>query len=289
MAYGEIDYFERLTTNAQEWAKYFDSVPREYDDRDISALALSRVIDQIMDILLQSLSDAIESAGIEDNEFARPLLKDKLLQVFNNYDIIQVAGGRVFFDAETIAGDQNDFMDGLNAARAALPQGEQLRTPAQKAQFWRVAVYPSYSSESGISQDTMGDYEAEEEDLWSQTIALRQSAWGDKAPYWFILEYGNAESKFAYPHTEPTRFLYKATYKANSLFEKVVSEIEVQSSNILENAALDYMRYPDTYSEYDVLSDFYASGERYYIYVTSTRKVGVALTSTYQELRRTYR
>jgi len=287
MVYGDIEYFELLTTNAQEWVQYFDSVPTEYDDRDIYALALSRTIDEIMSILLECLLDAINSAGIEDNEFRRPLLKDKLLQVFNNYDIIQVAGGTFFFDADTIAGDWNDFSDGITKARSQLPPGKAL-TPEQKSQFWRVAVYPSYSAQSGIGPDTMGDYEKEEGDLWSQTISFRQIAWGDKAPYWLILEYGNAENKLAYPHTEPSRFLSKATHRADALFKSAVREVEAESSNLLEDAAVEYANNPDSFSEYDVLRDFYASGERYYIYVTSTRRVGVALTSTFQTLRRTY-
>lgn len=284
MARGDVDYFSLLTSNAQEWVQYFENVPTEYDDRDIYALALSKTIDQIMNILLNSLEEAVESAGIEDNEFRRDLLKSKLLQVFNNYGIIQIAGGRLFFDAETIAGDWNDFSDGIEFARSMLPQPKKAVSPEQKARFWRIFVYPTYSGD-GEEED---DDEEGEGDLWSSTIRLRQMAWGDKAPYWLILEFGNSENKLAYPHTEPTRFLYKATLKAQSLYDAAVRSVEVESTNLLEDAAVEFADNPDSFEEYDVLRTFYAGSERYYIYITSTRKVGIALTSTYQTLRRQY-
>lgn len=283
----DIQYFEALTTNAADWANYFSTVAVEYDSTDIDAVALSECIYTIMDILMEELEDAINRAGTEDGEFKRPLLKDHLMQVFHNYDIIQIAGGTVHINAETVAGDINDFWDGIEAARANLP-GEGTMSAVQKANFWRHSVYPSYSSSSGITAQTMGDYEEEDEDLWSQTIAMRLQAWGDKAPYWLILEFGNAENELAYPHNEPTRFRYKAERRAQAVFDSAAERVEVQATNLVEDAAERFVNNPDAYQQYDVLEQFFSKGNLYYVYITSTRRVGVALEATYENLRSTY-
>jgi hypothetical protein len=273
-----------MTTNAREWADYFGKEESEVSDIDVYAVALSRTRDEIMDILMNHLEKAIEST----EEFVRKPLKDKLLQVFYDYDIIQIAGGSLTFNAKQVAGDWGDFWDGVNAARAAIA-GKKTLSPQQRAAFWRMFVWPSYSAGSAFEFDPENaDYDEEEEDLWSMTINLRQAAWGHKAPYWLILEMGNDEQDYAHPQNKPTNFLYNATIEAQKVFNYAVADVEVEATNLIEDAADRFIRDPELYDAYDVLESFWAEGRQYYVYITSTKRIGVALSESYYGLQRQY-
>lgn len=280
------ELLEHLSYNAKEWAAYLETKTTETAEYETDSIttAFGRVRQEILNIVMSELISAINST----DEFSRPPLKNGLISAFSKDELVKVTlNGDIYFNAEEVAGDSGDFWDGVNYARAAMGAGGKNRTPEQRANYWRIMVYPSYG---GGATGYEHEYDAEgvdaDEDLWSKTIAWRFSAWGDLAPYWIFLEHGNHGSSYAYPRNRATNFLYKARNKAQGIFDMALSEVEIEASNLVEDALAQFIENPEKYSQFDVLDEFYASGRKYYIYVTSTKRIGVALPETYRGLQR---
>ena len=282
------ELLERLSYSAEQWAIYLESKVQEgkAPSRDSIALAFGRVRREIYTIVSNELNRAISST----DEFQRPMLKGPLVRAFKDDSLVKVTtGGEIYFNTEEAAGGWDDFWDGVNYARSVFDTGKP-RTPEQKANFWRVMVYSSYTGGLGGDDE---EYDPEgmdaDEDLWSKTIALRNAGgWAGLAPYWLILEHGNKGNDYAYPQNDATNFLYHARLKAQSIFNMTLNEVELEASNKVTNALNDFINDPEKYPPYAVLDEFYAEGRRYYVYVTSTKLIGVALPETFRGLQRRY-
>lgn len=153
-------------------------------------------------VLSEMLVEAGLNAARETVEFAyEPLLK-RLEDNLSNPEHIYVKDGRVikFFDLD-IAGDYSDFISGVEEA------GGHTGTP-NAPRIWKYGIYAPVSKT--LNLDSLPTYE--------DVIEERLAAWGDKAPFWYFIEFGNLSYNRAFPQIKPTYFLRN--------FEKVVKKLE---------------------------------------------------------------
>jgi hypothetical protein len=275
------DYFDKLTANAQAWAQYFEQeAQRNLTPEVRHSQALFFVFDEIMATLLDELRRAIETT----EEYSYQPLRDNILEVFSNRSIVKtsLADDSIYFNAEGVAGDTGDLWDSIEYARQLI--GVSTNTSKeQKAAFWRNFIY----APARLGEGNEGMIE-EGSAMYQQVIELRLAGWRGLAPYWYWLEHGNEGSGLEFPSTGATNFLYKAQQKATALFKSALNRVDLETSNIIQEAAENYLQNPDTYTQFDVLGDFSFQGRQYLIYVTKTRLVGVALPSTVAGEQRGY-
>lgn len=159
-------------------------------------------------VLSEMLVEAGVQAAKESIEYAYEPLLERLTENLSNPDHIYVRNGKVikFFDTD-IAGDYDDFITGVEEAG-----GHTGTDIAPK--IWKYGIYAPVSKSFNL--DSLPSYD--------EVISERLSAWGDKAPFWYFIEFGNAGFDRAFPQVRPTYFLRK--------FEKVVRKIEGVSFDV---------------------------------------------------------
>lgn len=250
--------YSRLTNNAKKWAGFFeqrlDSVSA---NSDVFALALSRIYQNLKDILISELDKAIDAAP----EYSYEPMNDRLHTAFSKDGIIAVTeSGIVYIKAEEYAGSRQDFWDGIRAARLLVSKGRGTNR-AKRAAYWQM-IYGAYmAGDSGV---------------YDKTISARLSAWKDLAPYWLYLNHGNSNSKYAFPVNRPTRFVEKAEKKCTKLLaSEVIRVLDEERRLIADNLNQFYVN-TDKFDPSTRLRTFYDSGRRYRIYVTKTKRIGVS-------------
>lgn len=253
----DVAYFERITYNAENWANYFLEEGVQRDQVDKYAEALRRTQRAILAIISNSIKLAI--AG--HTEYSRySWMQVELITAFNNPDIIRIDPVTGVLDliigAEEEAGSWEDYDVGVLAAYEELEMGTG-KSPAKRAQIWKDIIWPD-------------DY------LYSKTMAARRRGWGDKAPWWNWLEVGNEGLDGAFPQNSSTSFLFLAQDEARTLFNTTLESVENEEFNIVEQAWTRFINDPESYEPYDVLGEFYSKGKKYKIYITATRRLGVA-------------
>ena len=255
----DVAYFERITYNAENWANYFLEEGVQRDQVDKYAEALRRTQTAILAVISNSIKLAI--AG--HTEYSRySWMQDELITAFNNPDIIRIDPVTGVLDlitgAEEEAGSWEDFWSGYESALAEIAPNAHRATPEKRAQIWQDIVWPD-------------DYK------YSRTMAARRKAWGDKAPWWNWLEVGNEGMDGAFPQNSATSFLFLAQDEARMLLNETLESVENEEFNVVEQAWTRFINDPESYEPYDVLGEFYAEGKKYKIYITATRRLGVAL------------
>ena len=251
----DIGYFEKMTFAAKEWADWYQTNVIERDEDEKRALALGRIQKQIVNIILDSINNKIES----NKEYDRyNWMKADLRRQFRNVEIINVTDDNevdLFTGAEQFVGNQMDFWEGYFAAKAELGLGE--KSGPSAAAFWKNIVWPK-------------DY------YYSRTMAARKRAWGEKSPWWYWLEFGTKSWEGAHPDYDGTGFLALAQEEATQLLRLELEHIELEEFNIVEQTFARYEADPTAHAPGDELDYFYANGIRYLIYVRPTGKMGVA-------------
>ena len=253
----DVQYFEDMTYNARQWAEYFFEEGVNRNQKDRFAETLRRTQRAILLIISASIKTNTEG----HKEYGRlGWMTSELITAFNNPDIIRVDPITGIIDlykgAEDVAGTLEDYDAGVLAAYAELEMGTG-KSPEKRAQIWKDIIWPN-------------DY------LYSRTMAARRRGWGNKAPWWNWLEYGNEGMAGAWPESGATSFLFLAQDEANELFQTTLDSVENEEYNLVEQAYTRFVLDPDTYSVHDVLGEFYKEGKKYKIYVTSTLRLGVA-------------
>lgn len=128
-----------------------------------------------------------------------------------NGEVVRVFNPRV-------GGTASDFRRGMQAGGSKLPGSAGERA----AKIWKYGIYipavegtqPTYhSTERWITRHPDVNYDS--------VIEKRLSAWGDKAPYWYLINYGNAGYNRAYPTFPPTNFIEKTEVAARRLAKDV--------------------------------------------------------------------
>lgn len=134
---------------------------------------------------------------------------------------------------EDFAGTASDFEQARHPSKN--PQGLRYR-------FWRYGIY---------ARDVEGEYEPSDQTWfnkavdnlpsYSEIIDERLSIWGEKAPYWYFIEYGTTGGGRAYPSFPGTFFITNFTIKAQEavmkMFDDAVREYKDAAIKAINDAA----------------------------------------------------
>jgi len=280
--------FDGITRNALGWESYFKEAKSDPNvEKDRISRAFGIVKGRSYGIIKSGIEHAIDMAPIGDeNEFARETIKGPLLDAFLSDEMLRVTeDGYVYLNAEGIAGDDADLWDGISSARAVLKRSDKELSPVQKANFWRHVVYPSYSGASGTGDTGSSE---DEEDLWTLTMGTRFSFWKGLAPYWIFLENGNVNfgrgEGIPFPRNRATNFKMRIERELNRIMDLALLEVDSLESNVIDETMNNFIQDPENRQPYDILEEFYSDSRKYYVYITPTRKIGVALETSYKRM-----
>lgn len=189
----------------------------------------------LMNAFVQEAIDAMNSTPEYSTSEAEPLRK----QLIQNLSAIGGDGrpvhvrvtedGRTTIFNRDFAGTAGDFA----AAKYNSPRPQPLRL-----RFWKYGIY---------AKDVEGNYEpstvpwfnkaVDKLPSYSEIIDERLSIWGEKAPYWYFIEYGTTGGGRGYPSFPGTFFIM--SFKSNAaeavikLKEDIIREFtEVATTNI---------------------------------------------------------
>ena len=277
----------KTTYNAGQWAIALEEYVAQRPDDDKQAKSYGKARKKVMIVLMGNLRDAIAApaGGHGPGEFDTSALREPLLAAFDNEEIFQVFDGYVDLEegAYLLAGDEQDWADGIAAARESLGLGGGKFTAAQRAKFWRDFIYgpARIGMDENIYSDEEDDYSEDArlqgKEWYDTTIQVRLMEWEGGAPYWVILEFGNQESNLAFPKFKGTHFLERSRREAQLIYDKEILDVENQEENIVLREVANFLDSPDDFEPYDILAEFYADSKKYHVYVTKRRRIGVAL------------
>src|SRR5574341_1751015 len=158
----------------------------------------------ILDAFIIEASKATDTMPEYSNPAARPL-RERLLQ-----NLMSMQGNRpihvrvlspsnVFIFDEIFAGTADD----LEMSRHPSKNSQSLRY-----RFWKYGIY---------KKDVEGDYQKADQEWFNKAvdrlpsyedvISERLGEWGNKAPFWYFIEYGNLGAGKAYPQFGGTFFI----------------------------------------------------------------------------------
>ena len=188
-----------IKTNVEEILKNKD----RYGDTSGVDLALSEVLSEA---LIEAGKKAIDSIP----EYEYPPLKNRFLENLSKPEHIKISGNRVHIFDESVAGTYAELLSGQDAARG------HTGTPQAPAS-WKYGIYmPSQEgggwSDSMISRLGLPTY--------SEIIETRLAKWGDKSPYWYFIENGNAGNSRAYPSFGGTGFIDQLRSKVPDIIRR---------------------------------------------------------------------
>jgi hypothetical protein len=245
---------------------------QEIDVDRIFEAARIEVIDQIRELLLDNLRNAIEQVP----EFQYPELEERLLSVFSFPEMVGFSGDSVVIYAPSVAGDQYDWYRVLAAAKAEYSTGA--LSPAKALEFWTERVYKP-AREGGtpgsyLRNDNF-DYGAYGDRAYRKAIDARLDH-TTRAPFWIWLEYGVDASH--YPSYGGTSFVAKTVAEANELYRETLLSLSEEILSAVSEEVTEFFRNPEVYEPGQVLGRVEGlSGRQYILRVLGTRRLGVSL------------
>lgn len=181
-------------------------------------------IDSVLQEVVQTmLIDFAQRAAISTREYAYPPLLDRLLENLSNPEHVVVQNGRVikFFD-EKIAGTAQDFYSGVEET------GGHTGTDIAPS-IWKYGIYTPASFWRGGK----GSKYFKNLPSYEEVISERLDAWGDKAPYWYLIEHGNAGGGREFPSIRPTNFLKNLS--------RAVKKVEVTATDVIQTLTAEFV------------------------------------------------
>lgn len=288
--------YGRLTKRANDWAIAIESISKykenresffEYssaDDLNIQLTVIKENMYSLLRIFLSNLEEAMTQVEYKrHSEFGHLLA----LKIEYNIDLILnalVVDGEygAFRKMEEVSGDLSDFYEGVEQAREVLIDEGKMTgkgNQGQRARFWKNVVWPT-------------------DDLYNDTIDIRMKAWGDLAPYWMLIEYGNFGNSGAYPQFTQTNFFHNSVIEAKVVIEeltfakkqyyeavegseelRIEEEYNQKELNLIYSAQENFLKNPDLFSPGEILGTFknLETQKEYEIYITSRKKIGTRL------------
>lgn len=212
--------------------------------QDAVANARSTTREMVAKRLVKNLEDVTE----EHPEYDYPPLRQHLIDVFSNYDIITVHPHslrvRIMQNVPSVAGTYEDLLAGWPHRAETLlfdipgiyVQKSSLRSRAYRV--WKYGIYRpareggggfvfGYRTGKGFSlgpKEMPGRYPRKVVADYDAVIAERLALWGDKAPYWWFLEFGNRNFKNAYPKFDGTSFISTTEMEAEEFGAIAIQE-----------------------------------------------------------------
>lgn len=254
------------------------------------AMAVERLEGHDMAILLGNLETAIVRSG----EYDDPDFRERLFSVFSNEEIIQYSreGVDIKNPAESIAGNPGDLRQGIDAARTVLGLGKLTREEA--ALFWKERIYrPAREGllRPRFFKKNVGFYKGAKRGekipfdyvsygimKYRATVEARLSAWGDKAPFWIWLNYGNAGEKGEYPSVSPTMFVETSEVEINIMLQAEITALADEFTDAVGKEVENFLRNPETYEPGSELALFEVGDIQFRLGVTQGGELSVRRT-----------
>ena len=287
------------------------SVVRDMDIQreNIWKTAFMDVYDTRLSSAINILAQETQKAIISTNEYNTPPLRGPLMEAASDPNSIEFEPSPDFTSIIAIvrldktAGTIEDYATAVEAARNLLGVGKGKGNPSV---FWARMYAASRGLSSGralTSARGISGERARLRRLYNDTIEARLSQLMEnaKAPYWFLIDVGNAGtmggSGFPFPAIAPTGFTRIAEEKIESLFNETYSGKLAQLTErfLTEAADLNDLssdiddaiagRNPNRFKPGRVLAEIAIGNTRYKLYITKTKKFGFAQRPRFWELR----
>jgi len=200
-------------------------------DQQVFDTVSEEVIDRGKRVFLENAREAV----IATREYDYPPFRERLFSVVEDSGLISIkkidSGGRVNIHMNTVAGNLDDYIEGVKFARKQLNVG---RTPPETAsKIWAEKIYGVDREGKKVTKKYKGRYKKHgkgTKDIterykgkYKKTIELRLSKLSSIAPFWPIIEYGTEmfpdEGGYAYPRFEATGFVEKTRIQLQNLFD----------------------------------------------------------------------
>lgn len=134
-------------------------------------------------------------------------LKDQFLRNIDDSNHVRIVGHTIKVFDEELAGTATDFMAGWNATRSKFKLD---RPKYEILENWKYGIYVP-SREAGEVDDWDKFRQVQAKFGWpsyDEVISARLAVWGEKAPYWYFINYGNMGIG-AHPQMTATYFVEK--------------------------------------------------------------------------------
>lgn len=257
---------------------------------------LSMAIDRIEGLDETILIDNLEAAIVQSGEYDYPEFRERLFAVFTNPEMLEYtrSGVDILNPAYRIAGNPGDLQQGIDAARAELGMG--MLTRENAALFWKERIYrpareglkrPQFFKKNlgfykgaGRGQRIPYNYAAYGIMKYEETIGTRLSAWGEKAPFWIWLNFGNIGEGGEYPTIHPTRFVEQSEIEINLLLQDEIISLTNEFTDAVNEEIENFLRNPESYQLGVELAKFDFEGAQFRLGVTpesgdiSVRRIG---------------
>lgn len=174
----------------------------QYGDTSEVDLAITQILSEA---LVEAGKKAIESIP----EYEYEPLKQRFLENLARPEHVIISGNKIKIFDEKTAGTAGDLISGQEAAGGHTGT---LQAPI----VWKYGIYLPYLG-AGWSDSKRGNMELPE---YSQVIEERLAAWGDKAPYWYFIENGNAGNSRAFPNFSGTGFIAQLQAKVSDIVRR---------------------------------------------------------------------
>lgn len=222
---------------------------RQLSEAQLEEAARNNAREIIIMSARSTLLELADAATRDHKEFGYEPLRQHLLNNLRKDEHYQVSpdlSSIDIFDPE-IAGTAADMTAGQQAAWASNNGTDQ-----QRLYCWKYGIYKP-SVEGMNKQPQFEDYPTYEE-----ILDKRLSTWGDKAPYWYFIEYGNVSGGEAYPSFSGAGFVEETRMRAQEflvdglnvaidmLRKQLDSAIEKQSNNLDNVVKMEITRIPTT-------------------------------------------
>jgi hypothetical protein len=253
-----------------------------------AGMVASEIIDDAYAILLEELRAAIA----QSQEYDYPEFSEKLIEVFSRPGIITITKDTVdiYSGAIRVAGDWGDLWMGVNAARAALGVGK--LDKGRALAFWRERIYrpareglkrprlfkknKGFYRGAGRGERIPFDYSAYGIMKYGTTLDARLTLWGEKAPYWLWLHFGNTQKGGGgYPTVRPTFFVRTAEKKIDALYRQEIIRIVNEFTEAVSREVQQFLQHPEAYTPGQELAVFEAASGSFRLGVTPTGQLGV--------------
>lgn len=240
---------EALTKLNDEIFRLSNYITRLQDDRWGGALktkAQGHAFNKVSEVAKQTLHRNASEAIVSTKEYDFPGLGERLLNVINSDDKVitivrQGKTARVRVNLNDTAGRLEEYAKAVKAAREELGVGKTSGKTA--SQMWAEKVYKvdreggsvaKKSQKKGrgrgsrvVAKDVTEKYRGK----YHRTIQARVHNFTNPAPWWSLLNNGNASGRLSggsggepYPAIPPTKFVSKTIVELKSLYESLYNE-----------------------------------------------------------------
>ena len=292
-----------ITYNLNRWIATLQKL-----ENSVAPTAFVKTLERSTLTYTELLWGHAEAAANRTKEFNLPEFKEPLKRAI--YDpktiIYNLDGNRIIvtIDLDSTAGNIADYASAIRKVRNTFTP-EKKPTRIQASAYWKYYIYGQGREGRKIKKPRkkgqLGRTPLAHKEgtvMYKATITERLGAMGTIAPFWSLIDKGNANvpeldsGGRAYPSVPRTGFVSKAkqaiTGRVNRAFagelKRLTTRLEREQYgengllDKIEKAIINFETNVASWSPGDVLSELLLGEKKYNIYVTKTHKLGIRQT-----------